>query len=67
MSVAVQTKPDGYGVLTTAVGTLIEVFDAIQSEFINYHPLGYGTSVECIRLVGPDRYEARIKRAKSCD
>lgn len=52
---------------TTVVGSLIEVFEQIQAEFMKYHPLGYGTRVQVIQWAPGDKFEARIERANSCD
>jgi hypothetical protein len=56
-------------VITTVTGTLIQVFDIIQSEFLDYDPRGYGTWVPSIRMEGysGDQFTARIERMKSCD
>lgn len=65
----IKTERKNSSTEVTVTGTLIEVFEAIQSEFINYDPRGYGTSVQTIHMDGysGDRFMARISRMNSCD
>ena len=69
MNIEVKRERSNSRTVTTVTGTLIEVFDAIQSEFINYDPRGYGTSVDTIHMEGfaGDKFTARMSRMNSCD
>ena len=51
----------------TITGYLTDVLNMVRVIFDDYHPLGYGTKVDWIRMLDGGLYQGRIWRANSCD